>query len=263
MCRLTVSGIIIIRTEIIMDSSRFFDIHCHVLPGMDDGCSTEKEAIELLHASQLQGVAGVIATPHYYPQETVACFLQRRQESAERLLAQLEREDGIQIPVCYGAEVAFHTGLVYEKQIEKLCLGKSRYLLLELPFGSWSSSMLREIETLQRIQGVIPVIAHLERYFKIQKKEALEAIWNADVLIQMNAEYILGGFREWHIARKMLKSGRVDVLGSDSHNLVNRQPNLGSAVKRLEKQAMHRELSHLYKISQQIFSAANGELENE
>ncbi len=239
-----------------MGGSRFFDIHCHVLPGMDDGCSTKKEAIELLHVSQIQGVAGVIATPHYYPKETVACFLQRRQASIEKLLGELEKEDSVKIPICYGAEVAFHTGLVYEEQIRKLCLGKSRYLLLELPFYTWSSSMLREIQALQNVHGLIPVIAHMERYLKIQKKEMLEAIWNSDVLIQMNAEYILGNFQEWHSAKKMLKNGRIDVLSSDSHNLVKRQPNLGRAVQKLEKQGMNYELENLCQTSQKIFKDA-------
>lgn len=246
-----------------MDSSRLFDIHCHVLPGIDDGCRTGEEAAKLLRESQEQGVAGVIATPHYYPKETVESFLQRRQESVERLHMQLEKENDITIPVCYGAEVAFHTGLMYEEQIEKLCLGKSRYLLLELPFRSWSPSVLREVQALRHVHGIVPVIAHLERYFKIQKKEMMEAVFEADVLIQMNAEYLLDGFWDWRRARKLLKNRNVYVLGSDSHNLAERRPNLGKAEEKLKKQDMLNELHVLYRNSYQIFSAAYGGLEND
>lgn len=61
------------------------DLHCHVFPGMDDGCRSVEEAIRVMEESTRQGVGVMMATPHYYPGETVESFLSRRHAAYSQL----------------------------------------------------------------------------------------------------------------------------------------------------------------------------------
>ena len=79
----------------------WWDMHSHFLPGMDDGCQTAEESIRLLEYARKRGVVGMIATPHYYPEESIEEFLHRRQEAAQNL-TNLIREGGFSWFRCPG-----------------------------------------------------------------------------------------------------------------------------------------------------------------
>ncbi len=211
---------------------RIFDIHCHVLPGIDDGCATAEESLDVLESSWYQGVDGLAATPHYYPRETVDSFLKRREAAARRLLAALQETPIARPGIVLGAEVAYYSELVHERQLSRLCIGNTDYLLLELPFAKWPQSVLRDIETIRKTRGLIPIIAHLERYLQYQDKNTVRSLLDMDVFIQINAEFILDP-KTRRTAKKFLKDGIVQFLGSDSHNMTSRPPNLGEAFDRL------------------------------
>lgn len=202
-----------------------WDLHSHILPGIDDGCKTVEESLQMLRVMQEQRVAGVAATPHYYPEESVKEFVERRRVSFERLNEAIK--DEAHPAICLGAEVAYHPGLVYEDDIRKLCLGKSNFLLLEMPFSRWTPSVLRSVSALRHIQGVIPILAHLERYLGFQEKRVLEEVLHSGALIQMNASYVLDNRRK---AMKLIRKGMVDVFGSDCHNMTKRPPDLSAAI---------------------------------
>lgn len=220
-----------------MPNRHLYDLHCHCLPGIDDGCKTKEESAQVLRQSLKQGVAAIVATPHYYPKETVSSFLDRRNRSY-MMLCRFLKDNHIAHPNLFlGAEVAYHTGLVNEKQLNQLCIGQSKYLLLEMPFSKWSPNVLREVQAMRRTRGIIPIIAHIERYLKIQEKHTIETLIYSDVMIQMNAEYILD-FWTQRKAKKMLNNGWIQFLGTDSHNLTSRPPNLGQAVHKLEQWKM-------------------------
>lgn len=240
---------------------RFFDIcdmHGHFLPGMDDGCKTADESVALLKESYRQGICRMFATSHYYPVESVDKFLERRQQAAENLLACMEQEETPLPEFVLGAEVAFHTGLSQNPDLHKLCLGQSRYLLLEMPFSKWSSNVVREVSNICSARGITPILAHIERYLDIQRPETLEQLLNLNVLVQMNAEPLLH-FGSRRQARTMLKNGMVQLLGSDCHNLTSRTPNLGQALSYLEKKGMDHCLHRVARLSRSIYAEAQGE----
>lgn len=207
-----------------------WDIHSHFLPGVDDGCQTVDESAQLLKLCVEQGVTGIVATPHYYPEETISEFLDRRQKSAEALATRMRGEACPK--VCLGAEVAYHPGLIYDDDIQDLCIGDSHYMLLEMPFSRWTPSVMRNVVSLRHVQGVVPVLAHLERYIGFQDRHLVEELLDSGVMVQMNAEYILN-VKTRRKAIKMIRRGFVDVLGSDCHNLTHRAPNLAAAAQRL------------------------------
>lgn len=208
------------------------DLHSHILPGVDDGCRSPEEAAQVLARCAEQGVSHIAATPHYHAEKGLDDFLRRRQAAAEALAAAMAGREGPVI--CLGAEVAYYPGLLREERIDELCLGRSNYLLLEMPFSPWTPGMLRDLRSLRHAQGVIPILAHVERYASMQDRRVVREVLDAGALLQMNGEYILDS-RTRRRALKMLRQGLADVLGSDCHGIEHRPPNLAEAWAVLEK----------------------------
>lgn len=234
---------------------KMYDLHSHFLPGVDDGCKTAEEAQKVLENSFLQGVVGMFATPHYYPVESVSDFLKRRDEAQNRLCSYLQ-ENSVQIPqLCMGAEVAYRPGLCYEEELPKLCLGSSRYMLLELPFSRWGTEVIRDIRNICNVKGIIPILAHIERYIPIQSAAMLQQVLEMDVLVQMNAGQLLR-FGDRRRGCKLLKEGAVQLLGSDCHNLTSRPQNMRAALEYLEKRKMHETADRVMRFGQRIFQEA-------
>lgn len=236
------------------------DWHCHVLPGMDDGSKSPEMSLEMLRRSAEQGIQVIAATPHYYPRETVDHFLRRRERACMALMQAAAADEGAaRFPqLLLGAEVAYHTGLVYEESLPSLCIGDSNYILIEMPFYQWTPNILREVESIASVRGLQPVIAHLERYFKQEEEQTIEALLDSGMLIQMNVEYLLGFFT-YGRARRMLETGAVHLLGSDSHNLSDRAPNLGAAYDKLQNGAMRSVLREIDRRNRSIYQQAIGE----
>jgi protein-tyrosine phosphatase len=237
----------------------FCDCHSHILPGMDDGCKTPEQSVEALRLSYAQGVRAIFATPHYYPVESVEAFLARRKAAWESLQAEIRRQGVTDIPqIVLGAEVAYRPGISSAEGIEKLCLGSADYLLLELPFRAWGKEELRQVSNFGSVRGIIPVLAHYERYRTLQSKEIYGQMARQDVLIQKNAESFSGFFGERRACREV-KAGRCHLLGSDCHNLRSRKPNLPTAVESLQRRGLQKELDRITQIGWEIFSLANKE----
>ena len=235
----------------------FCDLHSHILPGMDDGCKTPEESIEALRLSYDQGVRAIFATPHYYPVESVESFLARRQDAWERLQEQIKAQGITDVPqIALGAEVAYRPGISCAEGIDKLCLGSSQYLLLELPFQVWGREELRQVNNFTCARGITPILAHYERYRTLQSKEMYAQMARLDVLIQRNAESFDGFFGQRRACREV-KSGRCHLLGSDCHNLSSRKPNLTMATQCLRRRGLEKELASIMENGWEIFSLAN------
>ena len=242
-------------------SPQWYDLHCHVLPNMDDGSQSRHESLWMLRESYAQGVRGIAATPHFYPPESVRRFVLRREEAYQRLMEYVAaRDEPIPIPrLCLAAEVAYRPGLVYEDDLEQLCYGKSRYLLLEMPFRPWSTAVIQNVAYLCEKRRIRPVLAHLERFLPYEDEGLVRELLELDVVVQMNAGFLLrretGG-----VARAMLREGMFQVLGSDSHNHDRRPPNLGFAIRALEEEGEHDLLRRVQEDNRTIFAAAAGDL---
>lgn len=233
----------------------FCDLHSHFLPGMDDGCRTAEESVQLLRASYEQGVRKMCATPHYYPVESVSDFLARRDAAAQELHKALEK---VTLPVpkiCLGAEVAYRPGICYQEDLDKLCIGNSQYLLLEMPFHQWGEEVIRTVRGISNVRGVTPILAHIERYLPMQDKAVLDRLLDQEILVQMNAARLLH-FSSRGQARRLLKNGTVQLLSSDCHNNTSRPQNLAQAVEYLEKKGMDDVLEEISRRSQRIFREA-------
>lgn len=216
------------------------DLHTHILPGMDDGAKDVEMSLEMLRMQQAQGVDSVALTSHFYPsRESSRRFLQRRAESA-KMLAQAvlalpaEEKARMAQKLILGAEVAWAPNLAYDDNLDQMCLGSSRYMLLELPFEPWTVQMIDQIYHLSTRTGITPVIAHLDRYQKIQKKELFEEIFAIGVPIQIGTDGLMGSFFQRKKILRLLQQDNSFILASDCHNIERRKPNLRDAMEIVE-----------------------------
>ena len=213
------------------------DIHSHILPGMDDGSSSIEESVAMARESARQGVRLIAATPHFYAtEENPHRFLARRERSLEALDSIWRKEFPV---LLVGAEVHYFDGISRVEEVSHLTLDQTRILLLEMPFTSWSSRMVDEVLELQRLRGLQVLLAHIERYMGDQKTGVWEQLRQSGVWTQCNANFFL----RWQTKRKaqaMFKKGEIHMLGSDTHNMTTRPPNLAFAREALIKAAGER-----------------------
>ena len=221
------------------------DLHSHILPQMDDGSQSVEESQKMLSQLQSQGVTEVFATPHFYAQrETPATFLQRRTQALS-VLGQTP------LPVRPGAEVAYFSDMHKSRDLASLQLAATGLILIEMPFKPWSDRVIHDICSIAVHQGLIPVLAHVDRYRKAgQFPTWCDYLAQNDVLFQCNAE-VFGSFfgRAW--AKKNLE--RIHFLGSDSHNCHTRPPRMDLAAKALGQetwQALSQNAQHLLTLNQ-------------
>ena len=141
------------------------------------------------------------------------------------------------------------------KDIERLCIGKSDYMLIEMPFRNWQPNMIDEIEEISLVLGLRVIIAHIERYFDQDKKLVNRLLENPNLLIQCNAEFFIEK-STYSKAIRLLKTRRIDLLGTDSHNLTSRRPNMAEAIELIQKKDKKDALGHIIRAGRRIFDAA-------
>lgn len=230
------------------------DFHSHILPGVDDGSKSIEESLDMLRVEAEQGIPCVVATPHFYAhRDNLDRFLKRRSRAEQSLRSALSKESGYP-QLVIGAEVYFFTGISESAALSKLGIGDSKYILIEMPSPPWTDAMYRELGQIYNKQGMTPIIAHIDRYisrfktFGIPKK--LEAL---PVLVQANGEFFLDKSTS-SMAMRMLRSGKIHLLGSDCHNLSDRKPNLAAAVSLIEKRLGADPIQHIAKCGQSVLS---------
>lgn len=213
------------------------DLHTHILPGVDDGAKTVDDSLAMLRVQYEQGVDVAVLTPHYYPdREEPDAFLLRRDAAWQQLneaVAALEKEERSQLPtLVLGAEVAYIPGLQAVPNLERLCIGQTKNMLLELPFYFWDMQLVRDLYSFISRAGVTPILAHIERYFACQRKRTLDAVLELGCPVQVGTELMSMAFSP---VLRLLKQGKAHLVASDCHDLRRRPPNLAQAMEVVKK----------------------------
>ena len=166
------------------------DLHCHILPGIDDGAKDTAVSLELLRREYEDGVRNIAFTSHFNSERTtVEAFTAKRQAAFEQLTAALEGQP-MQFDFKLGAEVFFSPGLC-ELDTRALCMGDTAYLLLEFPTTHKPHFIRQTLYQLQQ-QGIVPLIAHIERYPYVLEDPTLLYDWvAAGAYAQINAGALL------------------------------------------------------------------------
>jgi protein-tyrosine phosphatase len=213
-------------TSDIVETLPWIDIHCHCLPGMDDGPNSMAGAIGLCRQLVGEGVGQVIATPHQlgrYEERNSA-------RDVRAAVVELQRElDRLSIPlrVHAGGEVRIDPGVVTQlrgDQVLSLADGR-KYLLLELPPEVLVNPQRLFVQL--EAEGVRAVIAHVERYPAVIKQPDHALSWaRAGAALQVNAGSLLGeeGNAVKACAWELLRRGLVSLVASDAHDPLLRRP---------------------------------------
>jgi len=205
------------------------DFHSHILPGIDDGADSLETSLKMLSVSKSLGVETIVSTSHYYNfRESIESFITRRDDAAYKLLKHIN-EHNLDLPeIVLGAEVRLFPDISRDENLSKLCIDGTKNILIEMPYSTWSAWMYNEIYAIIT-RGYTPIMAHIERYLgPVSEKEIAEKLLSMDVLVQCNAD----SFSDWKTKRfikKLIKQGRLTVIGSDCHNLESRISHIDDA----------------------------------
>ena len=228
------------------------DFHSHILPGIDDGAVDVETSAKMLELSKSQGVNTIVATPHFYAhKQSLSEFLKTRQRSYENVMEYAASEN-LDIPdIILGAEVLFVEEL-FKKDIKKLCIGNTNTILIELPFTYFNEWIYNEIYNISMRYELDIVLAHIERYIKKRSDfSKVKPFFEMDTYIQVNADSFIDR-RYKKTVKKIMKDYRIDILGSDSHNLDSRVSHMDKAnayiAKKYGDQTMMRMMKNAYNI---------------
>jgi protein-tyrosine phosphatase len=190
------------------------DLHCHILPGIDDGAADIADAVAMAGQAEADGIALVCATPHIRHDHDVRIHeLAGRVEEVNREL----RDAGIEVRVITGGEVAETiVDHLDEDELDQVALGGGRWILLEPAPGPLSASLDEAVDRLAS-RGRGSLIAHPERHLAEDLPERLAALVERGALVQVTAEPLLGeDTAPWML--ELARRGLVHVVASDSHS---------------------------------------------
>ena len=206
------------------------DLHCHLLPGIDDGPDTLEQSLELCRIAVADGITHAVVTPHIHPGrwENTRLSIQQLCEALREVLA----SNDIPLQLGFAAEVRLTDQIMQQIADNDIPFYGEvkgyRIMLLEFPH----SGMIPGSETLAQWllnQGIRPMIAHPERNKQLMKDAAqLQPFIDMGCWLQITAGSVTGGFgkQAQTVAHQLLEDDAVTVMASDGHNAKARQPAL-------------------------------------
>lgn len=208
------------------------DMHTHILPGVDDGIQTYEMALEALKYQLKTGISHVVLTPHVNnaaQKVSSTEYLTRFNTFKDKVSTDLP-----QMTLYLGHEVRYSPVKTLDYEAFIFQGFKQKYLLVE--FSTRTIDPIHDVIYDLIVKGFTPIIAHIERYAYLEMEEVV-LMKSYGAQIQINSGAILGldGKVYKKQALKYLKTGLVDYIASDCHNMDSRKPNLAEALKKVPK----------------------------
>lgn len=205
-----------------------FDIHCHIVPAVDDGAATLEESLDMLRMEQRDGVDNIIITPHYRKR-----MFETSAEKVHEQFLRLKEAAGTALPelkLYLGCEL--HSNMELEELLEErkyTTMAGSSYVLLEFSERD-SQKYIRDRVHCVMSCGYEPILAHVERYDAVRGD--LNFAYELAAMgakIQVNAGSIIGeyGRKPKKFCRSLMRENLLGFVGSDAHNTSDRAPNIG------------------------------------
>jgi protein-tyrosine phosphatase len=208
------------------------DLHCHLLPGIDDGPKDLEESLAMARIAVADGIRIIVATPHTLN----GVYTNEKNEIISRVRALQDslNKENIPLRLFPGADIHFSTDLIPGLEGGTILpINNGRYLLIEMEKESLPVAV-REAFFDLRIKGYFPIVSHPERNSLIQRNpERIEGWVHHGALIQVTAGSLTGSFgrRAHDCSRRLLERGLVHVIASDAHSSDKRPPILSEGVK--------------------------------
>lgn len=216
------------------------DLHCHIVPDVDDGASNLEEAVAMCRRAADDGCVAMVATPHLRHER----WWNADHAELERRLEQVRQQVGPQPALFLGGEIACHS-TSYDEILDGPMAGRvpglagSRYALLELDWQGLGSPAPEELMHEASIAGWWPILAHPERVPWLMRDEGLlEALIELGTLFQLTGSSITGalGRESRQAAHRLLDRGWAHFVASDAHGPTRRPPGLSEARAMVEGQ---------------------------
>lgn len=204
---------------------RYFDIHNHILPGVDDGAQNIEEAMQMIELAHNEGTESLILTPHYTRGRNKYTLEELRQRFTE-----FETEVHKKYPAMklyLGNEVLYEDGVVEDLKNGLIqTMNNTKYVLVEFNIRIPYNQMYEAIRKITHAR-FRPIIAHVERYHCLTKHiDRLDELIGMETNFQMNISSVYGGLMDekarW--CKKLVKEGYISFFGTDAHDLENRAP---------------------------------------
>ena len=222
------------------------DLHCHILPGIDDGATDLSVSIEMAKSFVADGVAVVACTPHILPGLYANSGPQIRAATAK--LQQTLHNEGIALRLITGADNHITPNFVAElRSGHLLSLADTRYVLVEPPHHVVPPRM-EDLFFNLLVAGYVPILTHPERLSWIESHyPMIERLVHAGVWMQLTAGSLAGTFgrRAKYWSERMLDEGCVHILATDAHDVNRRPPNLSQGRELAAKRVGNTEAAHL------------------
>lgn len=217
--------------------NRVVDLHCHILPGVDDGAKNFEQSCRMLDIAYEQGISTIIATPHHMPEGKNASPDTIQEKVAE--LQQYADESHYNMEIYTGNEIYFYGEAADMLEEGEICtLAATSYVLVEFSPMDDARYIRNSLASLQNM-GYNPIIAHVERYMSLCKSpyDKIRELKEMGVLIQVNAASVTGFFGKQSktIAEQLLKKELVDFIGTDAHSDGGRAPKIQECARILTK----------------------------
>ncbi len=216
--------------------SNYFDMHCHLLYGVDDGPKEMETSLRLLRQEYDAGVRTAYLTPHYRKKmfetsaESIRANFEALQAQAKQELPELTLRLGCEIHVSMDVAEEIKGGRC-------ATMGGTEFVLLEFPEAAEKKYILERCHAVMN-RGFAPIVAHAERCVAIRKDmELLRRLVDMGIYIQMSAGSIIGedGFFWKQFCKKAMQQDLVHFVGSDAHGLNDRKVNIGKCAAYIEK----------------------------
>lgn len=214
------------------------DLHCHLLPGVDDGSKSMDISLKLANDAVRDGIDYALLTPHHMN----GVYLNHKKEviqQTQEFQVELDRHE-IPLKVFPGQEVRINGDLLTAFDQDDILFADEggRYLMLEFPdddVPSYTSNMIYEL--MQR--GIIPIIVHPERNTQIMKQpDILYELLSRGCLSQITAGSYVGtfGHKVQKFSKQLIQTGQAYVFASDAHDLPNRKYEMTNAFAKLNRE---------------------------
>lgn len=237
-----------------MNINNLVETHCHLLPGIDDGAKDLETSAKMAYRLYQQGARKIIVTPHYYSDTiSLSDFVANRDRAVSQLRDSLPENV---IKIIPAAEVFITSYLFNNDDLSAISFGKENYILIEHPFSCpFEDSHKKRISRLICDYGLTPILVHIERYQALMNNEdTLNELLRMGCLAQAN----ISSFAELPMFQKKklikyLKAGKIQLIGSDCHNLTSRSPDYEAGAKVIIKKCGKEKLEELMNNANNLF----------
>lgn len=227
----------------------YWDVHNHILPGIDDGSCCMEETCSMLEAEYSQGIRNIVFTPHY--RHGMFALSADDHEAVYKKVCERFGNSFPDMRFYLGCEYYADSRIMDKLRDRRFRMDGSAAVLVEFSTASKFETIKKVTGRLAK-EGYTPVIAHVERYGCLYDSDSLIAsLKGLGAVIQINSETVLGksGGKAKRFVMSLIKDDLADIIASDAHNVKDRPVCMGPCIEKIEKKFGNEKAERLFKIN--------------